>query len=449
MKLEAHASSSVAGRAQGLCGFMVGLMALGLPASIWAGKLDYRVGGGAYLGVTDNALGVPNGTPGSETDGILLGRLDGGLILRRPFAEHRLAYAFTASMYMRQTGGRTLSNSLGWESAFTPTSALRISLAVAGNQGRLSALDTASTSATGAPTTGPTGPRPTSAFLYASADAREGLSWEMNFEWRLLQALSVQGFWPLGSGSRSPSSYSGDLGVGIERTFLRDGLSFNLRGVAMQSNEYTAADTTTVPRRRMYVGQSDLGWRRTWTPTWSHYVSAGAMAIESPPGSTPRFKPTAQGSVTARTENQDVTLRVERAATPNVFAGDLFISTRAVLAGSAGFGPKQQFDLRVLGSFDRASAVSQSGADLGGATVYQARVVGAYGAPGPLYISLEYAFTDQEARIPENVVRPMYFTFHRHLVMLGVEYRYSSLRPLAGGRRTAREAGSPEEDPRP
>ncbi len=425
-------------------------------AAIWlsplcaarAGSLDYQLGGGLHLGVTDNALGVPNGTPGSETDGIVLLRLGGGIVFTRPFTEHRVAYAFTASSYMRESGGKTVSNSLEWEGGFTPSPELRLSFAAAGNQGRLTALDVASTSASGGPSAGLTGPRPPSDFLYASAGVREGLSWEFDVDWRLLQSLGLQGFWPLDAGSQSPSSYSGDVGGGIERTFLRDGLSFNLRGTAMQSGSYTAANGIPVPRRRTYAGQGDLGWRHTWTPTWSHYLSSGVMAVKSPSGETPQFQPTAQGSVTARGETYDLTFRAERAATPNVFAGNIFISTRAVLSGAAAFGPRHQLDVRVLGSFDRASAVSQTGADEGGATVYQARVVGTYGAPGPWYVSLEYAFTDQEARIPENVALPVSFTFHRHLVMVGLEYRYASLRPVAGLRRGPGEAGSPGEDPR-
>jgi hypothetical protein len=424
------------------------MLACVLSPAARAGSLDYRLGGGLYLGGTDNALGVPSG-PGSGADGIVLGRLDGGLVLMRPFAEHRLAYAFTASSYMRQSGGKALSNSLTYEGAYHPSTDLRLSFALAGTQGRLTALDVASTSSTGGPAAGPTGPRPASAFLYASADARQGLSWEIDFRWRLLQSLGVQGFWPLDMGTGSPSSYSGDLGTGIERTLLRDGLSLNLRGVAMQSNSYTAANGTFSPRRRVYAAQADLGWRRTWTPVWSHYVSGGVMAIESPPGSTPRYKPTGQGSLMARTETKDLTFRVERAATANVFAGNIFVSTRAILSATSAFGPKNEVDVRVLGSFDRASAVSETGVDLGGATVYQARLVGAYGALRPWYFSLEYAFTDQEARIPDNVPLPMFFTFHRHLVMVGVEYRYSSLRPVNGARRGPREAGNPGEDPRP
>ena len=30
-----------------------------------AGTVDYQLGAGAFIGFTDNALGVPNGTPGS------------------------------------------------------------------------------------------------------------------------------------------------------------------------------------------------------------------------------------------------------------------------------------------------------------------------------------------------------------------------------------------------
>ncbi|MGA9656521.1 MAG: hypothetical protein WBV96_21680, partial [Polyangia bacterium] len=75
-----------------------------------ADPLDYELGAGAFVGVTDNALGVPSGTPGSGGDVLVLGRLDAGLTLTRQFSEHRLVYAFTASDYLRQSGGDILSN---------------------------------------------------------------------------------------------------------------------------------------------------------------------------------------------------------------------------------------------------------------------------------------------------------------------------------------------------
>jgi hypothetical protein len=428
----------------------VAFLVIGFGKPAEAGRLDYQLGAGAYVGFTDNALGVPSGTPGSGRDGLMLGRVDAGLTLPRPFSEHRLAYAFTASAYMAQSGGKTLSNSLGWEAEFQPFTSLRLTTSVAGTQGRLTALDVAATSATGGPSAGPTGPRPASALLYASADAREGLTLDMGPHWRLLQSFVAQGFWPLEADSQRPISYSGELGVGLEREFARDGLSLNARGVAMQSSEVSSQDVVIVPRYRTYVGGGELGWRHTLTPVWSSYLAGGGMIIETPAGSRARFQPTGQVAVRAHTETSELSARAERAATPNVFAGQVFVSTRAVLTTSVVFGQRRRFELRGLGSFDRASAVGASGENLGGATVWQGRVVGSYGAPGPLLVSLEYAFTDQEANAPASSTAPVFFTFRRNLVMLGVEYKYASLPPPSGGggARPIREAGNPAEDPR-
>lgn len=424
------------------------LASLARPAA--AGGLDYQLGAGGYAGYTDNALGVPGGTPGSESDGLLLGRADAALTLTRPFSEHRLAYAFTASTYVRESGGKTLSNSLGWEAAFLPLSSLRLTTSLSATQGRLTFLDVASTSATGGASAGPTGPRPATALLYASAEARQGLTLEMGPRWRFLQSLAAQGFWPLEAGAQSPTSYSGDLGLGIERELARDGLSLNARGLAMWSSEVRSDDVVIQPEYRTYVGESELGWRHTFSPVWSDYLAGGVVLIESPAGSRPRFQPAGQAAVQARRETNELSLRVERTAVPNVFAGEIFLSTRAVLSLSAAFGGKQQFELRGLTSFDKASALGAADENLGGATVWQARVVASYGVPGPLVVSLEYSFTDQQASAPVDVAAPAFFTFRRNLVMLGLEYKYASLRPLAGaaGTRPIREAGNPAEDPR-
>ena len=413
-----------------------------------AGTVDYQLGAGAFLGFTDNALGVPNGTPGSGSDGLILGRLDAGLVLTRQFSEHRLAYAFTASRYLRQSGGDVLSNSLGWEAVFQPLTSLRITTSVAGAQGRLTSLDVASASATGGTSSGTTGPRPAAPLLYASADARQGLSADLSPRWRLLQSLTAHGFWPLEASTQLPVSYSGELGLGLERNYDRDGISLNARGVAMQSSQVSLAGTTVQPQFRGYVVEGDLGWRHTLTPVWSDYLSGGGLVIEAPAGSQARFQPAGLAELLARGETADLGLRVERTATPNVLVGDIFLSTRVVAHASAGLGQTQKLKLYGSGSFDRASVIGSSGDDRGGASVWRAQVGMTYGAPGPVLVSLEYAFTDQQAIVPASG-QTAFFSFRRNLVMLGIEVKYASLRPLQGGAAQAiRGAGNPAEDPR-
>ena len=413
-----------------------------------AGMVDYQLGAGVFIGFTDNALGVPNGTPGSGSDGLILGRLDAGLVLTRQFSEHRLAYAFTASGYLRQSGGDVLSNSLGWEAVFQPLTSLRITTSVAGAQGRLTSLDLASASAAGGTSSGTTGPRPAAPLLYASADARQGLSADLSPRWRLLQSLVAHGFWPLEANTQRPVSYSGELGLGLERNYARDGISLNARGLAMQSNQVSLAGATVQPQFRGYVVESDLGWRHTLTPVWSDYLSGGGFIIEAPAGSQARFQPAGLAELSARGETAELGLRVERTAMPNVFVGDIFLSTRVVARASAGLGQTQKLKLYGSGSFDRASAIGSAGDDRGGASVWRAQVGMIYGVPGPVLVSLEYAFTDQQAIAPASG-QTAFFSFRRNLVMLGIEVRYTSLPPLQGGAAQAiRGAGDPAEDPR-
>jgi hypothetical protein len=415
-----------------------------------ATTLDYELGVGAFAGFTDNALGVPSGTPGSGSDGLLLGRADAGLNLTRQFSEHRLVYAFTASRYVRQSGGDILSNSLGWEAGYQPRAWLRLTSSLAATQGRLTSLDVASASAGGGISTGPTGPRPAAPLLYASADARQGLSAELSPSWRLLQSFAAQGFWPLEANTERPSSYSEELGAGLERTFVRDGVSLNLRGLAMQSTQVISQGVVIQPQLRSYVAEGDLGWRHTFSPVWSDYLSGGGMIIESSDASGAQFQPAGLAEVSARGETSEVSLRVERSATPNVFAGNIFLSTRVVVNTAAGFGREQKLQLRGSASFDRASAIGAAGENQGGAAVWLAQAVLTYGVPGPILLSLEYSFTDQLADAPSGSGTPAFFSFRRNLIMLGIEVKYASLRPPTGGRgrQRIRGAGNPAEDPR-
>lgn len=413
-----------------------------------AGTLDYELGAGAFGGYTDNALGVPNGTPGSGSDGLILGRVDAGLNFTGRFSEHRLAYAFSASRYVLQSGGDILSNSLEWEAGYQPRAWLRLTSSLAATQGRLTDLDVASASATGGISAGLTGPRPATPLLYASAEARQGLSAELSPRWLLLQTFAVQGFWPLEADSEVPRSYTGELGLGLERNFTRDGVSLNLRGLATQSNEVRSENVVVSSRVRSYVAESDLGWRHTFSPVWSDYVSGGGMIIEFSDGSGARFQPAGLAELSARGETKEIILRVQRAAEPDVFAGGIFLSTRVLLNAAAGLGKTQKLRLRGLASFDRASAIGSTGKNQGSASVWLAEIGVSYGEPGPIVLSLEYSFTDQQASGSGN---DQYFlSFRRNLVMVGIEVKYTSLRPLlrGGGLPRIRGAGNPAEDPR-
>jgi hypothetical protein len=263
-----------------------------------------------------------------------------------------------------------------------------------------------------------------------------------------LQTFAVQGFWPLEADSEVPRSYTGELGLGLERNFTRDGVSLNLRGLATQSNEVRSENVVVSSRVRSYVAESDLGWRHTFSPVWSDYVSGGGMIIEFSDGSGARFQPAGLAELSARGETKEIILRVQRAAEPDVFAGGIFLSTRVLLNAAAGLGKTQKLRLRGLASFDRASAIGSAGENQGSASVWLAEIGVSYGEPGPIVLSLEYSFTDQQASGSGN---DQYFlSFRRNLVMVGIEVKYTSLRPLlrGGGLPRIRGAGNPAEDPR-
>jgi hypothetical protein len=250
--------------------------------------------------------------------------------------------------YLRQSGGDVLSNSLGWEAVFQPLISLRITTSVAGAQGRLTSLDVAAASAAGGTSSGTTGPRPAAPLLYASADARQGLSAELSPRWRLLQSLVAHGFWPLEANTQRPVSYSGELGLGLERSFDRDGISLNVRGLAMQSNQVNLSGATVSRSSAATWSRAIWAGDTPWTPVWSDYLSGGGFVIEAPAGSGARFEPAGLAELSARGETAEFSLRVERTATPNVLVGDIFLSTRVVAHASAGFGKTQKLKLSWL-----------------------------------------------------------------------------------------------------
>jgi hypothetical protein len=176
-----------------------------------------------------------------------------------------------------------------------------------------------------------------------------------------------------------------------------------------------------------------------------------------------RWKPSGQGELHARSRGSELALIAARTAFPDVYVGDIFLNTGAsLLVGTTLDGPRRHA-FRVVGRYDRSNALASEGVSRGSATVWQLRSIVSFLVKRPWQLTAEYAYTDQNARIPDTADptrEPPFRSFHRHLFLVGVELRYSTFPAVDGSDRERRgpagapsfersgPAGDPREDPR-
>lgn len=403
--------------------------------------LDYEVAGRASVGVTDNALAAPSGTPGSGWDALLTLRGEAALVWLRKYMEHKLAYLFTLDTYLDSSAGETVGNALRWEAAYAPLSWLHISTDFMATQGTLSSVDTMTSSGRAGILTVPSGPRPAAPLRFLTLDGRQGASVIFGPDWRLVQGLSVQAFWPLQGDSGRASSQAGDVSLGLERTFERSGISLSAHAMVNRASEVVTDGAVVEPYRRSYVAESMLGWRHTYSPAWSHFLAAGALAAWVPAGSSVRWKPSGRVDILAADAGRELVISGERSASADVYVGDIFLSTRgSVAAGQILDGPRR-YGFRVLGSFNYSQALERDGGDRGSAKTWDVRSVFSLVVKRPIRLTFEYAFTYQSAThppLPSPDVLPPFSSFHRNLFLVGAEIRYSTFPAPDGSDRELR-----------
>jgi hypothetical protein len=403
--------------------------------------LDYEVAGRASVGVTDNALAAPEGTPGSGTDALLTLRGEAAMVWLRKYMEQKLGYLIGLDTYLHSSGGETLTNALRWQAAYDPLRWLHVATDFTATEGTLSSVDTVTTLGRAGIFSVPSGPRPAAPLRYLTLDGRQGATFTLNPDWRLFQGLSGQAFWPLESGSRRPASQSGDASLGVERSFERSGLSLSGHGAVTRAPEVRAGDAVVSPYRRGEVVEGLLGWRQTYSPSWSSFAAAGARAAWVPSGSPVRWKPSGRFDIHAVDHGRELVLSGARTATADVYVGDVFLGTHAgVTVGQVLDGPRR-YGFHVVGTFDWAQALGREGADRGSAKIWQVRSIVSFIIKRPFRLTAEYAFTDQRATLPpqfDPTIQPPFRSFRRNLFLIGVEIRYSTFPAPDGSDRDLR-----------
>lgn len=408
--------------------------------------LDYEVGGRVSVGVTDNALAAPEGTPGSGTDALINLRGEAAVVWLRKYMEHKLGYLVSLDTYLQSSGGETLANALRWQASYSPLRWLHVSTDFTATEGTLSSVDTVSSSGQAGIFSMPSGPRPAAPLRYLTLDGRQGSTFTLNPDWRLFQGSSGQAFWPLESDSRRPDSQSGDGSLGLERSFERSGVSVSGHGSITRAPEVRVDDVVVSPYRRGEVVEGLLGWRQTYSPVWSSFAAAGALAAWVPSGSQVRWKPSGRFDIHAVDHGRELVLSGSRTANADVYVGDIFLGTHAgVTAGQLLDGPRR-YGFHLVGTFDWAQALGRDGADRGSAKIWQVRSILSFIIKRPIRLTIEYSFTDQRATLPaqpDPTIEPPFRSFRRNLVLVGAEIRYSTF-PAPDG--TDRDLRGPADD---
>ncbi len=159
--------------------------------------LDYELAGRASVGVTDNALAAPEGTPGSGPDALLTLRGEAAMVWLRKYMEHKLGYLIGLDTYLRSSGGETLTNALRWQAAYEPLRWLHLATDFTATEGTLSSVDTVTTLGRAGIFSVPSGPRPAAPLRYLTLDGRQGATFTLSPDWRLSKACRARpsGHW--------------------------------------------------------------------------------------------------------------------------------------------------------------------------------------------------------------------------------------------------------------
>jgi hypothetical protein len=288
-------------------------------------------------GWTDNVLNAPDqqvpGGPARESDFFF--QIAPGAVVSSasPRFIQRLAYTFTADLFVTHSEADSYSNSLEWAADLLASRTTTLILTLLTLQGRLStfAINQQSSGATVAVL-------PATNINYFSQNATESLEWLPSSKWRLSQVLLFRAFIPIDRGVQ-PDVYNVVPELSFDRLWSRDALGLVLR------EEYVEYVPPRDPMTnvagfdtRQAVTTLLARWRRDWTPFWSTEAALGAVAgvgaSDDPmvPSET-AWEPSALAAVRYTHDFGAAELRYAHDVVPNPLAGSTFSTDEVAVQG--------------------------------------------------------------------------------------------------------------------
>jgi len=316
---------------------LVAFVALGAVAAPARAKVTLQATTTATAGWTDNVLNAPdeptmNG-PRRESDFFF--QLVPGAILSSasPRLLQRLAYNFTADLFVSHTEANSYSNSLEWAGDIAASRTANVILTAQTQQGRISTFNLNQQSSGAAIAVLPQN----ADINFFSQNATESLDATPTAQWRISQLALFRAFIPTDRGVQ-PDVYEAQADLGFDRLFRLDSLGALLR-VSFIDYEAPRDTMTDVPVgfNQQQVLTTLLGrWRRDWSPFWSTEAALGvvnAVGTSNDPMAPTQtaWEPSALAAIRYSKELGVAELRYAHDVTPNPLAGSTFSTDEAAL----------------------------------------------------------------------------------------------------------------------
>ncbi|HEX8950438.1 MAG TPA: hypothetical protein VF945_01265 [Polyangia bacterium] len=310
------------------------LVAGGAPARA---KVTLQATTAAAVGWTDNVLNAPDELipmgPARESDFFF--QLVPGAVLSSasPRLLQRLAYNFTADLFVHHSEANSYSNSLEWAGDVATSKTTNLLLTAQTQQGRISTFNLNQQSSG---TTIAVLPQNANINFF-SQNVTESLDWTPTGKWRVSQLALFRAFIPTDRGVQ-PDVYEAQGDLAFDRLFRLDSLGMLLR------ESFIDYEPPRDPMTDVPVGFSQkqvlttlLGrWRRDWSPSWSSEAALGAVnavGVSNDPMAPNQtaWEPSALAAIRYARELAIGELRYAHDVTPNPLAGSTFSTDEAAL----------------------------------------------------------------------------------------------------------------------
>ncbi len=408
-------------------------LALCLAAAPALAKVTIQATTTASAGWTDNVLNAPDELtamgPARESDFFF--QLVPGVVLSSatPRLLQRLAYNFTADLFVHHSEANSYSNSLEWAGDVATSKTTNLLLTAQTQQGRISTFNLNQSSAGASINV----LSQNADINFFSQNVTESLDWTPTGKWRVQQLALFRAFIPTDRGVQ-PDVYEAQADLGFDRLFRLDSLGMLLR-VGFIDYEAPRDTMTDVPIgfNQQQLLTTLLGrWRRDWSPSWSTEAALGvvnAVGLSNDPMAPNQtdWEPSALAAIRYSRELGVAEIRYAHDVTPNPLAGSTFSTDEAaVQAGLPIVRAKMFFGLTAAYQFARQLPLL---AGVEKATAHVVLVDFTVGwQPRPeIGLFARYTLYDQFGSPPVMDVPAVLPDLTRHTVLVGVNVIYPAV----------------------
>jgi hypothetical protein len=390
----------------------------GVAARAHGGKVSLQVIGGVAAGWSDNILNAPTqvvtNQRGRESDFFFQLAPGAALASAGPRLLQRLAYTFTADLFVRHSEANSFSNTLDWNGFIATSPTTDLLLTLQSQQGRLNTFNLQVPSAGGVVVPALTGATSTNFF---SQTASESLTWTPTAQWRGVETTFFRNF-------------IGELGA--ERIFLRDSLGLLVRADFVDFSAVRDPNTNvvTTSEQQQIITTALARWRRDWSPSWSTEGALGVVeAMNATDGSGRAWQPSVLAAVRWFRDLANAELRYAHDAVPNPLAGSSFAFDEVALTVAAPLGARTHLFVGATAAYLHVRQISAvAGLTDDTASIVQCDVTLGWQPRPEFDLYARYSLFDQFGAPPIDMTTQANLpSIYRNTILIGINVIYPAV----------------------